>query len=160
MIPKNVYAIHRWRHYVKRRRITIICVTRRQLGPFFSGSEINLYLQSFKLGYGTESREGITTKPNTLNNDKDYVVCANLKNILRHHKKTRKRKSARLDPQARKKLYGWYKSCHRSVGWCKKRLTRRILYISQGTCNKYIWWWWWWWWWWCCRGGDGGEGEK
>ena len=52
-----------------------------------SGREINLYLQSFGPGYGTESRQGITTEPNALNDDEQYLVCANLKNILRHHKR-------------------------------------------------------------------------
>ena len=53
----------------------------------FSCRKINLYLQSLKSGYGTESQQGITTEPNALNDVKDYLVCANLKNILRHHKK-------------------------------------------------------------------------
>ena len=42
-----------------------------------SGREINLFLQSFKTGYGTESRQGITTEPNAVNDDEDYLVCAN-----------------------------------------------------------------------------------
>ena len=43
----------------------------------FSGGEINLYLQSFGTGYGTESRQGITTEPNAVKADKNYLVCAN-----------------------------------------------------------------------------------
>ena len=48
----------------------------------FSGCEINLHLQSLGLGYSTESQQGIITEPHALNNDEDYLVCANLKNIL------------------------------------------------------------------------------
>ena len=44
-----------------------------------SGREINLFLQSFETGYGTESRQGITIEPNAVNDDEDYLVCANLK---------------------------------------------------------------------------------
>ena len=47
-----------------------------------SGREINSYLQSFRLGYGTESRQGITTEPNALNDDNQYLVCANIKKYI------------------------------------------------------------------------------
>ena len=52
-----------------------------------SSGEINLYLQSLETGYGTESRQGITTKPNAVNADKDYLIYTNLKKIFLHHKK-------------------------------------------------------------------------
>ena len=47
-------------------------------GSLLSGRVINSYLQSFGPGYGTESRPGITTEPNALNDDdEEYLVCAN-----------------------------------------------------------------------------------
>ena len=67
----------------------------------YSGRELNLYLQLLGMGYGTESRQGITIEPNALNDDKDYLVCANLKKYIVDSGKTRKRKSAILDSQAR-----------------------------------------------------------
>ena len=72
----------------------------------FSGSEINLYLQSFESGYGTESQTGITTEPNALNDDKEYLVCTNLKKYIETSQKKRKRRSDRHNPEAIKK-FGW-----------------------------------------------------
>ena len=48
----------------------------------YFGCELNLYLQSLGMGYGTENQQGITITPNALNNDKEYLVCANLKKYI------------------------------------------------------------------------------
>ena len=64
------------------------------------GCEINLYLQSFGPGYGTNSRPGITTVPNALNDDEQYLVCTNLKKNIATSQKKRKRTSDRHNPEA------------------------------------------------------------
>ena len=56
-----------------------------------SGREINLFLQSFETGYGTESRQEITTEPNAVNDDENCLVCANLKKKCHHKKQERER---------------------------------------------------------------------
>ena len=43
----------------------------------FSGGDINTFLQSLGSGYGRDSRVGISTEANVLNDDEDYLVCAN-----------------------------------------------------------------------------------
>ena len=68
-----------------------------------SGCEINAYLLSLGSGYSRDSSVGISTKANAFDYDKVFFwVCANLKKYIDDSKKTRKRKSARLDPQAMK----------------------------------------------------------
>ena len=45
----------------------------------FSGGDTNTYLQSFGSGYGVDSKNGITTVANAMDEDKAYYVCANYK---------------------------------------------------------------------------------
>ena len=47
-----------------------------------SGREINAYLLSLGSGYGRDSSVGILTEANALNNDEDYLVCANFKKCI------------------------------------------------------------------------------
>ena len=56
------------------------------------GREINAYLLSLESGYGTESRQGISIKPNALNDAEEYMVCANLKKNCRLGKNNKKEK--------------------------------------------------------------------
>ena len=66
---------------------------KKNTASLFSSHEINLYLQSFGPGYDTESRTGITTVPNALNDDEEYLVCSNLKKYIETSQKKRKRRS-------------------------------------------------------------------
>ena len=67
----------------------------------FSGGDINTYLQSFKLGYSVDSKNGITTEANTMEEDKEYYVCANFKKKIVDVVDSRKRKSDQLNLEAR-----------------------------------------------------------
>ena len=73
----------------------------------FSDRDINTYLQLFGSGYSRESRVGILIVANTLNNDEDYLICANLVTYIVDSAKSRERKSGRLNPEGAKKN-GYY----------------------------------------------------
>ena len=47
-----------------------------------SGVDINTYLQSFNTGYGMDSKNGITTVANAVDEDKMYYVCKNYKDKI------------------------------------------------------------------------------
>ena len=62
------------------------------------GSKINIFLSSVSAGtYGVESRDGITTEVNAVEDDNEYMVCANTKTRIEAAvaaaEGTRKRKS-------------------------------------------------------------------
>ena len=59
----------------------------------FSGVDINTYLQSFNTGYGVDSKNGITTVANAMDDDKEYYVCANYKQKIIDAVDARKRSS-------------------------------------------------------------------
>ena len=57
------------------------------------GSKINIFLSSVSAGtYGVESGDGITTEVNAVEDDKEYMVCANTDRctllIIDNNKKT------------------------------------------------------------------------
>ena len=58
------------------------------------GSKINIFLSSVLAGtYGVESKEGITIKVATVDEDKEYQVCVNFEQQIKASQSTRKRKS-------------------------------------------------------------------
>ena len=46
------------------------------------GDVINSFLQSMDVGYGTRKREWISSEQNAVDDNKEYQVCANLKNTI------------------------------------------------------------------------------
>ena len=59
----------------------------------FSGGDINTYLRSFGTGYGVDSRNGITTAANAMDEDKAYYVCTNYKERIEKAVEARTRSS-------------------------------------------------------------------
>ena len=71
----------------------------------FSGGDINTYLKSLGTGYGVDSQVRITTEPTAVDEDKMYYICANFQEKIKTAVDSRKRKSARLDPQQARKRF-------------------------------------------------------
>ena len=56
---------------------------KKMRASLFPGCEINILLSSVSAAvYGTDSKERITIEENSLEDDKEYLVCDNLKNGL------------------------------------------------------------------------------
>ena len=51
-----------------------------------------------------DSRDGITTAPTAMEEGKEYYVCANFQEKIKKAVDSRERKSAQLDPQAKKRF--------------------------------------------------------
>ena len=64
----------------------------------FSGVDINTYLQSFNTGYGLDSKKGIATVANAVDEDKMYYVCKNYKDKIEKAVDESPRRSVRLNP--------------------------------------------------------------
>ena len=67
----------------------------------FSGVYINTYLQLFNTGYGVDSKNGITTVANAVDEDKMYYVCKNYKDKIGKVVDESPRRSVQLNPQTR-----------------------------------------------------------
>ena len=67
-----------------------------------SGREINAYLLSLGSGYGRDSSVGISTEANALNDNEDYLVCANLKKYIDKSKKQERERVLDMIPKQEK----------------------------------------------------------
>ena len=74
---------------------------RKKNGVLFSGGDINIYLQSFGLGYGVDSKNGRTTVADAIDKDNEYYICANYKDRITDSVEARRRSSVQLNLQAR-----------------------------------------------------------
>ena len=78
------------------------CNNQKGNAKLVSGVAINTYLQSFKAtGYGVDSKDGITTKANAVDEDKMYYVCKNYIDKIEQAVDDSPRRSVRLNPQTR-----------------------------------------------------------
>ena len=68
---------------------------------FFSGCDINTYLQSLGLEYGGNSRVRITTEPNAMEDNKEYYICHTFWEKIVDVADVRKSTSDQLNPEAR-----------------------------------------------------------